>query len=51
MKETKENNLEQLALNTVDVAGLAKYTLGEKEKTYSEKQIYRVCRYFYNFFF
>jgi len=35
----KKKQLEKLALNVVDVAGLAKYTLGQERKNLSDKQI------------
>ena len=35
----KKKQLEKLALNAVDVAGLAKYTLGQERKNLSDKQI------------
>jgi len=38
-KVDKKKQLEQLALNSVDVEGLAKYTLGEERKKISEKQL------------
>ena len=41
---------EQLALDTVDVSGLAKYTLGESSKTLSEKQILEFVEIFKTFF-
>ena len=38
-KVDKKKQLEQLTLNSVDVEGLAKYTLGEERKKISEKQL------------
>ena len=38
-KVDKKKQLEQLALYSVDVEGLAKYTLGEERKKISEKQL------------
>ena len=38
-KVDKKKQLEQLALNSVDVEGLAKYTLGEERKKISDKQL------------
>ena len=35
----KRKQLQKLALNAVDVAGLAKYTLGQERKNLSDKQI------------
>ena len=40
----------QLALNTVDVAGLAKYTLGQERKNLSDKQISEFVSTFKVFF-
>ena len=39
MKIKKGTKLEKLALDAVDVAGLARYTLGEEAKNLSDKQI------------
>ena len=50
-KVDKKKQLEQLALNSVDVEGLAKYTLGEERKKISEKQLKEYVEYFYNFFY
>lgn len=49
-EKEKRKNLEQLALDTVDVSGLAKYTLGEYSKTLSEKQILEFVEIFKIFF-
>lgn len=49
-EKEKRKNLEQLALDTVDVSGLAKYTLGESSKTLSEKQILEFVEIFKIFF-
>ena len=49
-EKEKRKNLEQLALDTVDVSGLAKYTLGESSKTLSEKQILEFVEIFIIFF-
>ena len=38
-KSDKKNQLEKLALDAVDVEGLAKYTLGEERKKINEKQL------------
>jgi phospholipid transport system substrate-binding protein len=46
----KKRSLEQLALNTVDVAGLAKFTLGDASKNLSEKQILEFVETFKVFF-
>ncbi len=49
-EKEKRKNLEKLALDTVDVSGLAKYTLGESSKTLSEKQILEFVEIFKIFF-
>jgi len=49
-EKEKRKNLEQLALDTVDVSGLAKYTLGEYSKSLSEKQILEFVEIFKIFF-
>ena len=49
-EKEKRKKLEQLALDTVDVSGLAKYTLGESSKTLSEKQILEFVEIFKIFF-
>ena len=46
----KRKQLEKLALNTVDVAGLAKYTLGQERENLSDKQIYEYVSIFKVFF-
>ena len=46
----KREQLEKLALNTVDVAGLAKYTLGQERKNLSDKQISQFVSTFKVFF-
>jgi phospholipid transport system substrate-binding protein len=46
----KRKQLEKLALNTVDVAGLAKYTLGQERKNLSDKQISQFVSTFKIFF-
>ena len=46
----KRKELEKLALNTVDVAGLAKYTLGQERKNLSDKQISEFVSTFKVFF-
>jgi len=46
----KRNQLEKLALNAVDVAGLAKYTLGQERKNLSDKQISEFVTIFKVFF-
>ena len=46
----KRKQLEKLALNTVDVAGLAKYTLGQEGKNLSDKQISQFVSTFKVFF-
>lgn len=46
----KRKQLEKLALNTVDVAGLAKYTLGQERKSLSDKQISQFVSTFKVFF-
>ena len=46
----KRKLLEKLALNTVDVAGLAKYTLGQERKNLSDKQISQFVSTFRVFF-
>jgi len=46
----KRKQLEKLALNTVDVAGLAKYTLGQERKNLSDKQISEFVSTFKVFF-
>lgn len=46
----KRKQLEKLALNTVDVAGLAKYTLGQERKNLSDKQISQFVSTFKVFF-
>jgi len=46
----KRKQLEKLALNTVDVAGLAKYTLGQERKNLSDKQISQFVSSFKVFF-
>ena len=50
-EKEKRKNLEQLALDTVYVSGLAKYTLGEYSKTLSEKQILEFVEIFKIFFY
>ena len=49
-KVDKKKQLEQLALNSVDVEGLAKYTLGEERKKISEKQLKEYVNIFTIFF-
>ena len=49
-KVDKKKQLEQLALNSVDVEGLAKYTLGEERKKISEKQLKEYVDIFTIFF-
>ena len=46
----KRNKLEKLALDAVDVAGLARYTLGEEAKNLSDKQISEFVSTFKIFF-
>ena len=46
----KRKQLEKLALNTVDVAGLAKYTLGQERKNLSDRQISEFVSTFKVFF-
>ena len=46
----KRKQLEELSLNTVDVAGLAKYTLGQERKNLSDKQISEFVSIFKVFF-
>ena len=46
----KRKQLEKLAINTVDVAGLAKYTLGQERKNLSDKQISQFVSTFKVFF-
>ena len=46
----KKKQLEKLALNAVDVAGLAKYTLGQERKNLSDKQISEFVSTFKIFF-
>ena len=46
----KRKQLEELSLNTVDVAGLAKYTLGQERKNLSDKQISEFISTFKVFF-
>jgi phospholipid transport system substrate-binding protein len=46
----KRKQLEKLALNAVDVAGLAKYTLGQERKNLSDKQISEFISTFKVFF-
>lgn len=46
----KRKQLEKLALNAVDVAGLAKYTLGQERKNLSDKQISEFVSTFKVFF-
>ena len=46
----KRKQLEKLALDTVDVAGLAKYTLGQERKNLSDKQISQFVSTFRVFF-
>ena len=46
----KREQLEKLALNAVDVAGLAKYTLGQERKNLSDKQISEFVSTFKVFF-
>jgi ABC-type transport system involved in resistance to organic solvents, auxiliary component len=48
--QQKRQQLENLALNTVDVEGLAKFTLGEEGKKLSEKQISEFVKIFMVFF-
>ena len=50
MIRDKRKQLEKLALNTVDVAGLAKYTLGQERKNLSDKQISEFVSTFKVFF-
>ena len=50
MIRDKRKQLEKLALNTVDVAGLAKYTLGQERKNLSDKQISQFVSTFKVFF-
>ena len=49
-KVDKKKQLEQLALNSVDVEGLAKYTLGEERKKINEKQLKEYVDIFTIFF-
>ena len=46
----KRKQLEELSLNAVDVAGLAKYTLGQERKNLSDKQISEFISTFKVFF-
>lgn len=46
----KKKQLEKLALSAVDVAGLAKYTLGQERKNLSDKQISEFVSIFKVFF-
>ena len=46
----KKKQLEKLALDSVDVEGLAKYTLGEERKNLSDKKIYEFVAIFKVFF-
>ena len=46
----KRKQLQKLALNAVDVAGLAKYTLGQERKNLSDKQISEFVSTFKVFF-
>jgi len=46
----KKRQLEKLSLNAVDVAGLAKYTLGQERKNLSDKQISEFVSTFKVFF-
>tara|TARA_B100000780_G_scaffold259045_1_gene209795 strand:- start:1513 stop:2103 length:591 start_codon:yes stop_codon:yes gene_type:complete len=46
----KRKQLEKLALNAVDVAGLAKYTLGQERKNLSDRQISEFVSTFKVFF-
>ena len=46
----KRKQLEKLALDAVDVAGLAKYTLGQERKSLSDKQISEFVSTFKVFF-
>ena len=46
----KKIKLQQLALNTVDVTGLAKYTLGEESKKLNEEKILEFVETFKIFF-
>ena len=46
----KRKQLEELSLNAVDVAGLAKYTLGQERKNLSDKQISEFVYIFKVFF-
>ncbi|MDA7735555.1 ABC transporter substrate-binding protein [Pelagibacteraceae bacterium] len=46
----KRKQLEKLALNKVDVVGLAKYTLGQERKNLSDKQISQFVSTFKVFF-
>ena len=46
----KRKQLEELSLNAVDVAGLAKYTLGQERKNLSDKQISEFVSTFKVFF-
>jgi phospholipid transport system substrate-binding protein len=46
----KRRQLEKLALDSVDVAGLAKYTLGEEKKNLSDKKISEFVITFKTFF-
>jgi phospholipid transport system substrate-binding protein len=48
--EEKKNQLEKLALDSVDVEGLAKYTLGEERKNLSDKKISEFVTTFKIFF-
>lgn len=48
--QQKRQQLENLALNAVDVEGLAKFTLGEEGKKLSEKQISEFVKIFKIFF-
>ena len=48
--EEKKNQLEKLALDSVDVEGLAKYTLGEERKNLSDKKISEFVTTFKVFF-
>jgi len=49
-EKDKGKQLEKLALNAVDVAGLAKYTLGQERKNLSDKQISEFVSTFKVFF-
>jgi phospholipid transport system substrate-binding protein len=49
-KADKKKQLEKLALDSVDVEGLAKYTLGEERKKLNETQLKEYVNTFKVFF-